>query len=83
MFEDLMRSDERPTVYWVIYRNPSDYPGMVVLRRQASRPGWVTVDAEPLYVGRSVLEARTHVPLGLVRYRPSVMDENTIAEYWV
>jgi hypothetical protein len=53
-------------VFWVIYYNTSDLPGLHVLRRQWVRPGEIVVD-QRFWVDSSPEKLRAHIPPGLVR----------------
>lgn len=68
---------------WTLYENPSDFPGMFVLRECAVMPGgelrhlcaWSSSRPEPL---RERMQA-----LGLVRLVRSPNDEPHIVETWI
>ena len=64
---------------YVIYNNPSDYPGKFVVRR------WVGLDAcaKPEGVFYTLDEARSVVPAWAVSITPSEYDDPCIAEVWL
>lgn len=66
------------TIY-VVYRNPSDYPGKFVTRR------WIGMDAcvKPEGVFATLNEARAVVPAWAVSITPSEYDDPCIAEVWL
>ena len=68
---------------WVIYDNPSDYPGKFVLRAQYVLPGnQVGVATEPTAVCDSLMEARSWLPPGLYGQGRHPEDDPTIVEAW-
>jgi len=67
----------------VIYDSPSDYPGMVVVRRQHStRRGCVVIDQEA-YVFETLADARQALPPGLHNIGRCPSDHPIIIETWV
>jgi hypothetical protein len=69
--------------FWVVYRDPLDYPGKVVLRRQWARDnGRVVVDPVGL-VFDSLEGARDALPAGLVNIGRQAADDRSIAEVWI
>jgi hypothetical protein len=63
---------------WIIYDNPSDYPGQFVARRfQMNRP-----TADVLTAG-SLEAVRALLPAGLVRLERTQHDQPHIVEVWV
>jgi len=68
---------------FVIYRDPSDYPGKYVLRRQLVSGGVITVDPEPMAVGDTLMHARAQLPMGLHRMERHQDDEPQIVECWL
>lgn len=69
---------------WVIFFNPTDYPGKYVLRRFQVGPGTVTPEAEPDGVFETLEDAR-EVFRGstLVRIERDPNDEPQIVETWL
>ena len=67
---------------YVVYYDPSDYPGLYVVRRQVAGRGTVTTDREPLTVAKTLKEARQCIPAGLERFQPSPDDDPVIVETW-
>ncbi len=63
---------------FVVYNNPSDFPGMYVLRR------WVgdKADPEPIMVG-TLEEVRRSVPDGKVMLSRCPDDDPCILETWI
>jgi hypothetical protein len=70
-------------VVWVIYRNPTDYPGRYVLRKQLARLGEVWAEREPRAVGDTIEEIRGVLPDFLARMDRHPDDEPQIVETWV
>jgi hypothetical protein len=71
---------------YVIYLNPTDYPGKAVVRGFSIGPGWIEPDAGPLYVGNSMAEARAVILArdpGLIRMDAGFGDEPQIFEIWI
>lgn len=67
---------------WVVYANPSDFPGKFVVRRQLVYAGQVVPDHKPRFVGDSLEEARASIPPGLYRQNRHPEDESQIVETW-
>jgi hypothetical protein len=78
-----MASDGGKLAVWVIYRHPSDYPGLFVLRRQWAGPGGITHDPAPAKVGPTLASVRAAVPPGLVRFLREPSDDPVIVESWL
>jgi hypothetical protein len=74
---------------WVIYQNPRDYPGRVVVRRQVVRvvvPGQtadIVPDPAPVAVVDTVTEARRALPPGLVLCPRFPEDDPALVEAWI
>ena len=67
---------------YVVYRNPSDFPGQYVVRRQVAGPGVIFKDARPLAVG-NLAAVRAALPTGLVRLERDPNDDPCIFEVWL
>lgn len=67
----------------VIYKDPSDYPGCFVARRQWASAGEILIDAEPLAIAGNVHDVRSVVPPGMVRIPRSPDDEPHLLESWI
>ncbi len=67
---------------YVVYRNPSDFPGQYVARRQTVGPGTIRIAAQPLAVG-TLDQVRTALPPGLTRLERSPADDPAIFEVWL
>ncbi len=67
---------------YVVYRNPSDFPGQYVVRRQTAGPGVILKDARPLAIG-DLTQVRAALPTGLVRLERDPNDDPCIFEVWV
>lgn len=68
---------------WVVYKNPSDYPGKFVVRRQwASRAGEHKC-VYPECVTDSLDKARSVIPGGLYRLDRMPGDDPVILEVWL
>lgn len=70
---------------WVVYHNPSDFPGKYVVRRTVATPlpPYSRPDAEPLIVCDTLAEARTVLPVGGYNLGRMDGDEPQIFEVWV
>jgi hypothetical protein len=75
-------SDDGLAVY-VLYYNPSDYPGLYVVRRQVATATSITVDPEPMAVTDTLMGARALLPVGLHRIERDIIDEPQIVETWL
>lgn len=67
---------------YVLYFNPSDYPGQYVVRRQHVKDGRLAIDVEVL-VFKTLTTARRHIPAGLVNIGRMPDDDPAILEAWV
>jgi hypothetical protein len=68
---------------WVIYNNPTDYPGKFVVRRQWASRGLVHVAHDPETVTSSLIEARKAIPVGLFNIGRMPGDDRAIQEVWL
>lgn len=74
---------------WVVYWNPSDFPGRFVVRRQVavapnpSIPDGIWCDPDPLAVVDTLDEARAAVPGWLTCLPRSPDDHPVVVEVWV
>lgn len=72
-----------PLRVWCIYFNPSDFPGLYVVRE------WhVLRDKEPMPVNvartrHTLVQARELIPLGLVALARCPSDDPAIVETWL
>ena len=67
----------------VIYRDPSDYPGRYVVRRQYAGADGVSAEAVPLVVTDNLTSARAALPLGLHNIGRAPDDDRAILEVWI
>lgn len=67
---------------WVVYENPSDYPGKYVLRRQTAEKGSISKDSECV-VKDSYEELIEHIPQGKTRINRDLQDDPVIMETWI
>lgn len=72
---------------FVVYNNPSDYPGKHVLRQQdvvrEDSVVRIVPHKEPIAVVDSLDEVREHVPQGLHNMGRMQADEPHIVEVWI
>ena len=68
---------------WVVYKNPSDFPGKFVVRRQLAAPGFVVADKAPTAIVSTLDEARAAIPPGMINLHRSPDDDPCIAEVWL
>lgn len=76
-------SDQQALAVFTVYRNPSDHPGCIVVRRFTVHANGPRADREPLYVGDSLDEARAHIPLGLICFTRDEGDDVAVLESWM
>ena len=77
--------DESSVVtYWVIYNNPSDFPGNFVVRRHFRVVGFKTMYAEeePVIVTDSIDQARSAIPDTCSNKGRHDEDDPHIVEVW-
>lgn len=68
---------------WVVYREPSDYPGKYVVRCHWSRPGG-RIEVDPDCATFDSLEAaRDALPPGLFNMHRQPDDDPVIVEVWL
>lgn len=72
---------ESPKTY-AIYYNPSDFPGLFVVRAFACSPDGPKPYAHA-YAGKTIEQVRQHIPQGLVRLERSKNDDPAIVEVWL
>lgn len=69
---------------YVVYHNPSDYPGEYVIRRQVVKPhGVLDKDPVPLAHGMNYTEVLNHLPKGVFRLPRDSRDDPVILEVWI
>lgn len=73
---------------YVVYRNPSDYPGQYVARGWTIGPrGEIRADSEPRWVDTDLGRVRQMIEESMggngVRLEPSVGDDPCIYEVWI
>ena len=71
--------------YFVIYENPSDFPGKFVLRRHMDdyAGGLVGVAVQPDAVEDTLDEARQKLPCGVFNIGRYPQDDVAIKEVWI
>jgi hypothetical protein len=69
--------------FYVVYRNPSDYPGLYVVRRHWVHSGGPIAEAAPLIVTQSLDSARAVIPADLYNIGRYPEDDPAILEVWV
>lgn len=67
---------------WTVYHNPSDYPGLYVLRRFVTSAAGVFAD-QNAHVGRTLADVRRHIPPGLLFIPRQSADEPQVVETWL
>lgn len=77
------RTDKEVVVFYVVYENPRDYPGMYVVRKQAVGPGTHLIEREPHVVSSDLDGARAAIPRDLIRMSRLPGDEAQILESWL
>lgn len=68
--------------FWVITRNPSDYPNKYVVRAQRVRGTVIHYDLD-CTVHDTLEEARASVPPGCWRFTRAAEDDPVIVESWM
>jgi hypothetical protein len=75
---------DRGIKMWVIYANPSDFPGKCVVREHVIAAGGIHgVEEQPAAVVSTLAEARAAVPRGLTRLPRDPDDDLAIVEAWI
>lgn len=64
---------------YVVYENPSDFPGCFVVRKWTGE----TPNRHPHSVTANIEEARTTIPAGLYRTPRHEKDDPVIREVWL
>lgn len=67
---------------WTIYHNPSDFPGLYVVRRSTVGAAGIVPD-KVASVASTLEEARRFVPPGLVFIARQSADDPVIVEVWL
>lgn len=73
---------------FVIYYDPTDYPGKYVLRRwrisaTVAGPPKIEPDPEPMAVVNTLEQVRAAVPIGTVLISRDQNDDPAIVEVWI
>lgn len=68
---------------YVVYDNPSDYPGKFVVRRQTPINGIVVAENKPMIIASTLEEARAAIPRDLMRFPRDPSDDPVIVESWL
>lgn len=68
---------------YVVYDNPTDYPGKFVVRAHRVISGGSVPEAEPRAVTDTLDEARKVIPDGLIRFVRDETDDAKIVETWL
>jgi hypothetical protein len=66
-----------------IYKNPSDFPGKFVARRQWLVNGEIKFDPIPILVSASLEEVRQNIPGHMVHMARHPQDDPAIYEVWI
>ena len=76
------RSEKIIMEHWVIYRNPTDYPGNYVVRKWYIRTDGVRPD-DKITVTDTIEQARAAIPPYLYCLKRSDEDVYCIVESWI
>lgn len=69
---------------FVIYKNPSDFPGRYVVRRWVvTAGGGMLAETVPMAVENNLFDARKRIPLGLSMLSRNPEDDPVIVEVWL
>lgn len=68
---------------YTVYENPTDFPGLFVVRRWFVTGAAIGAERQPFAVGSSLADVRRHLPRGLYRTPRSEHDEPQIVETWL
>ena len=79
----LHRAIDRCLMFYVIYFDPKDFPGMYVVRRHRVARASVLPEIQAFWIGESLDEARARVPEGSICIPRDKEDEPQIVESWV
>jgi len=78
-----MNAPENELPIWVIFHNPTDYPGKYVVRVQRAGPGTLTNDPMPRAVVNTLEAARAAIPSWCVCLGRKLDDVPQIVEVWL
>jgi hypothetical protein len=70
-------------VAYVVYRDPSDYPGMFVLRAFRFQNGRLQPELDPKAISKSLSLCRALIPKDRVNLERSANDDSAIYEVWI
>ena len=68
-------------IQWVIYFDPSDYPGKYVARKWIVASGRIAA-TQVSYMSDSLEDARRHIPDGMFNLGRFANDDPKIVEVW-
>lgn len=69
--------------HFVIYENPSDYPGRFVVRRFVIDGSALKVAVHPAAICDTIEHARFVIPDGFMKMMPHPDDDPVIVETWI
>lgn len=72
-----------PLTIYVVYKNPSDYPGKFVTRAQYVYGRQVHIDPLPAIVSDTLEDARSIIPRTCFKLDRHPQDEPQILETWL
>ena len=75
-------AEPAPTKNYAVYSNPSDFPGLFVVRVFVGFNGMAVSTGEQL-TGATLDEVRAKLPGGVLRLPPSRGDNPVIVETWI
>lgn len=78
-----MFHDDLGLPIYVVFRNPADFPGKVVVRVQFAGPHGVRSAMFPTAVVDTIEEARSHIPPGRILFPAQPLDDPVIVESWL
>jgi hypothetical protein len=70
------------TPIWVIYKNPTDFPGVAFVMRQHFIEDGKAIIGSKMWRGTTMSSIRRYVPKGKRKRKRSENDEPQIVEWW-
>jgi hypothetical protein len=78
-----MTTATRTMELWTVYFNPSDFPGLYVLRRFSLFEDGTSCPDDGCAIAQTLEGVRDHIPAGCVRMMRHQYDDPAIIEVWL
>lgn len=79
----MVKAIEGQLIIFVIYENPSDYPGKFVVRRHFTSANETRADLKPHAVTTNLIEARNTIPPRFTNFPKHPSDDPVIREIYL